>query len=259
MILLIFINRFETLQRTTKIHQQPLIRPLFIEVSAADEITIIENSTIYESNGFNLFINENAPPGQRIQLLGVPFSKQFQFGQDDVRELTSLISESLSADGGSYMSKLMLKNDKINFVSSTGKNPGSTVQNLDFKSSEKKEIIMDTADKENAGSSGGTSAEHSAENSTEHTVKAHSSLRIPKLVTMFASRACRSAIMIGTALNVHEMKTVVTKLEGIDQPWNCPHGRPTMRHCIDLISVHKKRENRSSQFEYVLPSYKYVM
>ena len=233
-------------------------------MSAADEITIIENSTIYESNGFNLFINENAPPGQRIQLLGVPFSKQFQFGQDDVRELTSLISESLSADGGSYMSKLMLKNDKINFVSSTGKNPGSTVQNLDSKSiqilsSEKMEIIMGNVDTENANATGGTSAEHSAENSTEHTVKAHSSLRIPKLVTMFASRACRSAIMIGTALNVHEMKTVVTKLEGIDQPWNCPHGRPTMRHCIDLISVHKKRENRSSQFEYVLPSYKYVM
>lgn len=24
----------------------------------------------------------------------------------------------------------------------------------------------------------------------------------------------------------------------IDQPWNCPHGRPTMRHLADLAQVH---------------------
>lgn len=57
---------------------------------------------------------------------------------------------------------------------------------------------------------------------------------LPKLMAMFASRACRSAVMIGTALNTHEMRNIVTQLESIDQPWNCPHGRPTMRHLVDL-------------------------
>ncbi|XP_033118947.1 mismatch repair endonuclease PMS2-like isoform X3 [Anneissia japonica] len=51
---------------------------------------------------------------------------------------------------------------------------------------------------------------------------------------MFASRACRSSVMIGTALNQSDMKKLVHHMGEIDQPWNCPHGRPTMRHLINL-------------------------
>ncbi|KAK0147133.1 Mismatch repair endonuclease PMS2 [Merluccius polli] len=47
---------------------------------------------------------------------------------------------------------------------------------------------------------------------------------------MFASRACRKSVMIGTALSVSEMKKLVVHMGEIEQPWNCPHGRPTMRH-----------------------------
>uniref|UniRef100_A0A8C5TN83 PMS1 homolog 2, mismatch repair system component n=1 Tax=Malurus cyaneus samueli TaxID=2593467 RepID=A0A8C5TN83_9PASS len=55
---------------------------------------------------------------------------------------------------------------------------------------------------------------------------------------MFASRACRKSVMIGTALNVHEMRKLITHMGEIEHPWNCPHGRPTMRHIVslDLIS-----------------------
>ncbi|KGL83152.1 Mismatch repair endonuclease PMS2, partial [Tinamus guttatus] len=55
---------------------------------------------------------------------------------------------------------------------------------------------------------------------------------------MFASRACRKSVMIGTALNIQEMKKLVTHMGEIEHPWNCPHGRPTMRHIVslDLIS-----------------------
>ncbi|KAM6250026.1 mismatch repair endonuclease PMS2 isoform 2-T2 [Porphyrio hochstetteri] len=55
---------------------------------------------------------------------------------------------------------------------------------------------------------------------------------------MFASRACRKSVMIGTALNVQEMRKLITHMGEIEHPWNCPHGRPTMRHLIslDLIS-----------------------
>ncbi|CAI9535520.1 unnamed protein product [Staurois parvus] len=55
---------------------------------------------------------------------------------------------------------------------------------------------------------------------------------------MFASRACRKSVMIGTALNLHEMKKLVTHMGEIEQPWNCPHGRPTIRHIasLDIIS-----------------------
>ena len=51
---------------------------------------------------------------------------------------------------------------------------------------------------------------------------------------MFASRACRSAVMIGTALDRSALTKIVRRLEGVEQPWTCPHGRPTMRHLADL-------------------------
>ncbi|CAH7272521.1 Pms2 [Phodopus roborovskii] len=55
---------------------------------------------------------------------------------------------------------------------------------------------------------------------------------------MFASRACRKSVMIGTALNTNEMKKLITHMGEMDHPWNCPHGRPTMRHIanLDVIS-----------------------
>lgn len=54
---------------------------------------------------------------------------------------------------------------------------------------------------------------------------------------MFASRACRTSIMVGTALTVSAMKKLLKHMGEIDHPWNCPHGRPTMRHLINLQRI----------------------
>ncbi|XP_022251208.1 mismatch repair endonuclease PMS2-like [Limulus polyphemus] len=51
---------------------------------------------------------------------------------------------------------------------------------------------------------------------------------------MFASRACRKSVMIGTPLTISDMKKLVSHMKDIEQPWNCPHGRPTMRHLFNL-------------------------
>jgi DNA mismatch repair protein PMS2 len=51
---------------------------------------------------------------------------------------------------------------------------------------------------------------------------------------MLAMRACRSSIMIGKALDHRRMKKVLGNLATLKAPWNCPHGRPTMRHLADL-------------------------
>ena len=51
---------------------------------------------------------------------------------------------------------------------------------------------------------------------------------------MFAMRACRSSIMIGKTLTHQQMGKVVKHLGELDKPWNCPHGRPTMRHLCTL-------------------------
>ena len=58
--------------------------------------------------------------------------------------------------------------------------------------------------------------------------------RPSKVRRMFAMRACRSSIMIGKTLTMKQMEALVRKMGGVDKPWNCPHGRPTMRHVCGL-------------------------
>jgi DNA mismatch repair protein PMS2 len=58
--------------------------------------------------------------------------------------------------------------------------------------------------------------------------------RPSKVRKMFAMRACRSSIMIGRTLTHKQMGKVVQHLGELDKPWNCPHGRPTMRHLSGL-------------------------
>ncbi|KAG5953623.1 hypothetical protein E4U53_004410 [Claviceps sorghi] len=56
---------------------------------------------------------------------------------------------------------------------------------------------------------------------------------------MFAMRACRSSIMIGKALTTPQMYTIVRHMGELDKPWNCPHGRPTMRHLCRIQALHE--------------------
>lgn len=63
-------------------------------------------------------------------------------------------------------------------------------------------------------------------------------VRCSKARSMFASRACRKSVMIGTALNKARMGSILANMGTIEQPWNCPHGRPTMRHlaCLQTLA-----------------------
>ncbi|KIJ19585.1 hypothetical protein PAXINDRAFT_68886 [Paxillus involutus ATCC 200175] len=61
-------------------------------------------------------------------------------------------------------------------------------------------------------------------------------VRCSKARAMFAMRACRKSVMIGKALDKSHMTAIVRHMGTMDQPWHCPHGRPTMRHLSDLMS-----------------------
>ncbi|KAF9215690.1 hypothetical protein BGZ59_000570 [Podila verticillata] len=72
-------------------------------------------------------------------------------------------------------------------------------------------------------------------------------VRCSKVRNLFASRACRRSVMIGHVLNHGQMKRIVRHMGEIDQPWNCPHGRPTMRHLLDLAEMEQlERRERFS-------------
>jgi DNA mismatch repair ATPase MutL len=135
------------------------------------------------------------------------------FGADDVNELASMILDSGGGGGmggGDAMdavsqrvdkSYLMLKNDDMTM------GVGGDGEILGFNGT---------------GSDGG-------------------SFRLPKLVALYASRACRSAVMIGTALRPAEMARIVGRMKDVHQPWNCPHGRPTLRHLADVEAVRVRK------------------
>ncbi|XP_058810280.1 mismatch repair endonuclease PMS2 isoform X2 [Phymastichus coffea] len=56
--------------------------------------------------------------------------------------------------------------------------------------------------------------------------------RPSRVQQMLASRACRGAVMIGKALNLNDMNRLLMQMGQMKNPWNCPHGRPTLRHLI---------------------------
>jgi len=71
--------------------------------------------------------------------------------------------------------------------------------------------------------------------------------RLPKAIAMFASRACRTSVMIGTALSQKEMSNIVQKMAHVDMPWTCAHGRPTMRHVASVLPIFLQDERNAAE------------
>lgn len=70
---------------------------------------------------------------------------------------------------------------------------------------------------------------------TDHQSTSANTIPRPSRVRkMFAMRACRSSVMIGKSLTNKQMEKLVRHMGELDKPWNCPHGRPTMRHLCGL-------------------------
>uniref|UniRef100_A0A5B7C9M9 Putative DNA mismatch repair protein PMS1 isoform X2 n=1 Tax=Davidia involucrata TaxID=16924 RepID=A0A5B7C9M9_DAVIN len=166
---------YEHLSQSTILNQQPLLRPLKLELSPEEEIVASMHMDIIRKNGFALEEDVHAPPGHRFKLKAVPFSKNITFGVSDVKELISILSDS----------------------------QGECLMINSYK--------MDTPD----------------------------SVCPPRVRAMLASRACRSSVMVGDPLGRNEMQKILQHLADLKSPWNCPHGRPTMRHLVDLTTVRK--------------------
>lgn len=39
--------------------------------------------------------------------------------------------------------------------------------------------------------------------------------------------------------SLHQLFQILDHMAELKSPWNCPHGRPTMRHLVDLTKIHK--------------------
>jgi DNA mismatch repair protein PMS2 len=209
---------FERMIRTTKIHEQKLIAPLPLELSPSEEDCVLEHMEIFEQNGFRFQHDPSKPPRNRLALTALPHSgsggdgkKAVQFGPEDVGALCSM----LGAEGGS--------------VAAFGAGAGTGADGSGMYGNNAVRRYAGDLTSAQGGDSGAVIA------------------RLPKAVAMFASRACRHSIMIGTALNKTQMSTVVRKMLDVQNPYNCPHGRPTMKHVSNLLAVMVEDENVMSE------------
>ncbi|KAG7349624.1 DNA mismatch repair protein MutL [Nitzschia inconspicua] len=220
-------TNFEHLCKKTIIHEQPLIRPLPLELSPAEEACVLDHMDIFKANGFRFIFDPNAPIRHRLSLTALPHSgavdgqKAVQFGPSDVRSLCSILMEGSSyepGDGGTGVDGSgIYGNNAVRRHASSASRLGHTQNDGEGRMGR-----LETAD----------------------TILA----RLPKAIAMFASRACRTSIMIGTALSQREMNAVVKKLADLDMPFTCAHGRPTMNHVGDLSSVLLEDERRAAEY-----------
>lgn len=70
-----------------------LSRPRTLSFTAADELLAIERAEVLRSNGFDIAIEENAPPHERVKLTAHPVSKNTTFDLQDLEELVHLMHD----------------------------------------------------------------------------------------------------------------------------------------------------------------------
>ena len=192
---------YEELFRNTVVHEQKLLAPMPLELSAAEEACILDHMDVFEANGFRFAFDPEAPVRQRLKLTALPHSgaqdgrKAVQFNKDDVSALCAILSEGATYEGG----------DGGTGTDGSGQYGNNAVRR------------------------------YASTTGSQHDSADRILARLPKAIAMFASRACRTSIMIGTALSQKEMEKVVQRLADVERPWNCPHGRPTMRHAGDIL------------------------
>eukprot|EP01068_Selenidium_serpulae_P001309 Selendium_serpulae@DN142_c0_g1_i1.p1 len=204
-------HRFEklnlSLAQSMKI--QPLVIPQRLALDPVQEQVVENHLSVLKANGFDLKdLRETdggagdgaADDGRRWALQSVPMTNSVVLDESDLRELIDVLID-----------------DPLVCLSET---PFDTQSDSSFGVSRAPQ----------------TAAERSVvktdvdEDSAVLWRQCGSFPRPPRLWRILASRACRSAIMIGTPLQRAAMSGLVSRMAALQQPWNCPHGRPTMRH-----------------------------
>ena len=168
---------FENLCRTTVLHEQRLLAPMALELTSAEEACILDHMDVFKANGFGFRFDPEAQVRHRLSLTALPHSgardgrNAVQFGKDDVSALCAILLEGSSYDAG----------DGGTGTDGSGKYGNNAVRRYASMSTTQ----SSQRDAQQPNNKGDTADRILA--------------RLPKAIAMFASRACRTSIMIGTA------------------------------------------------------------
>eukprot|EP00899_Mesostigma_viride_P017850 jgi/Mesvir1/26066/Mv06792-RA.1 len=255
---------FERLAQSTVLNQQPLIRPLPIELSPAEELLLKANMHTFRANGFQ-FVELPAPsaggeePTGRSQLCltSVPYSKNTVFGVADVQELLALLHDNCDETNPvmAHYHRTADQAERRRGLGSTNAHASGSIDVTDHQLDESRrwdppgdhvqesgveesrspqggaQLGADASADDGAGSghqqgrSGGDDFDRQngddgqdSQNGQNGKGGGESRVVLPQ------------ATIAGTRVAVRPMKS----------PWNCPHGRPTMRHLVDLEALTQK-------------------
>jgi DNA mismatch repair protein PMS2 len=70
---------FETLQATTQMKSQRLFQPRSMDLTASEELVVMDHLLIFNQNGFEVKVSPENEPTKRIQLVSVAQSKNTMF------------------------------------------------------------------------------------------------------------------------------------------------------------------------------------
>uniref|UniRef100_A0A0G4GHC1 MutL C-terminal dimerisation domain-containing protein n=1 Tax=Chromera velia CCMP2878 TaxID=1169474 RepID=A0A0G4GHC1_9ALVE len=353
-------KRFEELNLHTAIKTQPLLAPLYLQLTPAQEQVAKHQSPVFSLNGFRLHFNDEKPPGRRVALTAVPylFAGRAALGEEDVQCLLHSLADRPYLTGSSSedheetnreeqrdegqaahphshshggegegcccvppspmpQRRTPPSDKKDDPPSSSSSSPrahedkdaddASPVSSERLWASHSLEegdgvvgdiqtemrpslpLLLPGEDEEEAaegenedggrdesGEAQSSSSSSAASSSSSKTVKVKVEEkaavvvkkegtqkekekpkvplwkggggvpRPPRLWAFLASRACRTAIMVGQPLGPRDMRQVVDNLAVLEHPWNCPHGRPSLCHLFD---VDEGADTSSSSFK----------
>ncbi|KCV70322.1 hypothetical protein H696_02651 [Fonticula alba] len=264
---------YERIRRETRLTPQPLVVPRPLEHLDAIERQLCYQhaSTVFRRNGFT-FSFQLAPEGdasepadvESVRLTGQPVLARGQvLGVDDLDDLLRQLSI-FSTGGIANMSRSHRASSLSQDAGAAASNGAATEEAAGAGTPEDTSylaplpLVLDGLDPEDDMASGffagtrvtaasGSNSNPAARWSVpdwrpptgELEEEDPASVDLEALCSgrarrAFATQACRQSIMIGRALSKKEMTKVVHNLAELVHPWNCPHGRPTLRHLLVL-------------------------
>ncbi|CAI5492775.1 unnamed protein product [Closterium sp. Naga37s-1] len=213
---------FERLMRCTVLNKQPLLVPQRLDLSPAEEVIVSAHMPTFRSNGFHFSVDESAPSGRRFRLSAVPFSKNIVFGASDVCELISMLADAPLPDPESaagaasvpdaicWHATTATKHAK-GAASGAGNHQEASLHDNSASSPQPRRSEINNASSTAGGvsprdgRSGAAAVPATSPSASPSTVVA---VRPSQVRSMLASRACRSSVMIGTALSQAQMSKV---------------------------------------------------
>ncbi|GBE62461.1 DNA mismatch repair protein [Babesia ovata] len=196
-------TKFEQYNANVKIHKQPLVQPRRVDLSPFHQQVVLANIELLKENGFEAFLvpktETSDEPKAGAQEPGI-YLRSFP----------------------QLMGQILGEEDFVSFVHDLAQNGAPAPK--DNKSNDARNFLW--------GSNTILPRPKRIWN-----ILATRYFRV--VVHDVECRACKNAVKLGEPLSVKQMEKIKRGLASLIHPWNCPHGRPTMK-CLITTEQMKK-------------------